>query len=320
MGSKSSPPPPDYQGIANQEARANRPNQQNAFGSTVNWTQGPDGQWTQSQQFAGPWAGLAGNLQGQAAANMSTPFDMGQFGQAGNGDSAREQAINAMYGQATSRLDPQWQQRESQMRTQLLNEGLDPSSEAYRTAMSDMGRQRNDAYGSAMNSAIGMGQAAGDSVFRNNMMARQTAIADALRARSLPMMELAQMQGFLQQPGFNQANMLPAAIAQGNYNMDAWQGANQASADFWGGLMQLGGQLGGAAIMASDERMKTDIVRLGFEAMPGVPFATWRWKPEYEGSGRTVGVIAQDLEKVAPQYVRTRADGMKLVDYSFLEG
>lgn len=318
MGSKNAPASPDFQGVANQETQANRPNQQNAFGSSVGWQQGPDGQWTQSQQFGGPWAGLAGGLQGQAAQNMSTPFSFG--GQVGTGDAARNQAVDAMYGQATSRLNPQWEQRESQMRTQLLNQGLDPSSEAYRTAMSDMGQQRNDAYGSAMNSAIGMGQQAGDSVFRNNMMSHQQNLADALRQRQMPMQELGMMSGFLGQQGFNQANLMPAAMAQGNYDMNAWQAENQAKADVWGNLMSLGGQLGAAGIMASDERMKTDIRRLPFEAIPGVPFATWKWKPEYEGSGHTTGVIAQDLEKVAPQFIHHREDGMKLVDYSFLEG
>lgn len=333
-GKKSAPPPPDFTGaareqgnaardIAHETVGANRPDQSTPW-ATSDWTKDANGNWTQDVQFKGPWAGLSGGLQQQAAANLSKPMDWSQFGTPGTGDSARNQAIDAAYGQATSRLDPMWQQREQQARSQLMNEGLDPSSDAYRTAMGDMGRQRNDAYTSAMNMAIGQGTAAGDSVFRNNIMAQQNAIANALRQRNQPMEEMQQMQGFLGMPGFQNAspyappNWLQAAGMQNDANYNAWQGGNQAKSDFWSGLMQLAGQVGTAAAL-SDETAKQNIRRLPVEALPGVPFATWEWRPGFEGSGPTFGVIAQDLERAAPQYVSRRPDGLRVVDYSFLQ-
>ena len=70
------------------------------------------------------------------------------------------------------------------------------------------------------------------------------------------------------------------------------------------------------AIMASDERLKKNVERSLLEAIPGVPFASWEW---IDGPpGRYVGVIAQDLEKVRPEMVHTAPDGMKLVNYGFL--
>jgi len=79
----------------------------------------------------------------------------------------------------------------------------------------------------------------------------------------------------------------------------------------------LGAAAGAAGVAASDERLKVKVARESEEALPGVPFATWEW-PDQPGV-RHRGVIAQDLEKVAPQYVLTRGDGVKFVDYSFLD-
>jgi hypothetical protein len=87
----------------------------------------------------------------------------------GTGDEARQQAIDAAYGQAQSRLSPQWDQRESAQRTQMINQGLDPGSQAYDSQMGNLGRERNDAYTSAMASAIGQGTAAGHTAFMDNV-------------------------------------------------------------------------------------------------------------------------------------------------------
>lgn len=316
LGFGGAPQAPDFQGIANQQLQANRPNQTNAFGAGVQWTQLPNGQWSQSQSFGGPMAGVATGLQNQMAQSMSTPFSLSGLGQMNDGQQARDQAINSAYGQATSRLDPQWAQREEQQRTQLLNQGLDPASEAYRNSMGELGNQRNDAYTSAMNMAIGQGTAAGDSVFRNGLMGRQQTIAEMLRQREQPMQELAQMQGFLQQPGFQQSNdMLAAAGMQGQYDMARYQADQQGLADMFGGL---GSAVGSALpFLLCDERAKTEIVRHDWDVIPGVPFATWRYRPEF-GGHEACGVIAQDLEKVAPGFVITLPDGFKAVNPAFL--
>jgi hypothetical protein len=101
----------------------------------------------------------------------------------------------------------------------------------------------------------------------------------------------------------------------------AYQGMaedTQRRAHNWG--KGIGGAAGAAAGAASlsDERFKANVVREAEEALPGVPFATWEW-PDQPGV-RHRGVIAQDLEKVSPAHVFTRGDGVKFVDYSFLEG
>ena len=61
---------------------------------------------------------------------------------------------DAYIGQANSRLDPQWQQRQSDLETQLANQGLSRGSPAWDREMQNFQRGRNDAYQSAMNAGI----------------------------------------------------------------------------------------------------------------------------------------------------------------------
>ena len=290
------------------QTAANRINTSNPYAST---TFNPDG--SMSNQFTGQMGQANDAAQQSLLAALRSPIQDGQ--------QARDQAISAAYGQATSRLDPMWNQREDATRTRLLNQGLDPSSAASGNEMQAFGFGRNDAYGSAMNSAIQQGTAAGDSVFRNSLMAKQ-----------LPMQQLQGMQGLLSQPGYALAgradspNSLAAGVSQGNFDLglygiqnQAEQAKRQAEIDKWSGILGFGGDLLKAApgiVAMSDERAKQNIQRHGIELLPGVPLATWEYK--HTPGTMEMGVIAQDLEKVAPRYVLTAPDGMKWVDYSFL--
>lgn len=343
--SKAAPPPPNYReeaqlesmgrnaGIAGQ-TQANRPNINTALGYGQQWSQGPDGSWQLSGGFNGGMGEASNAYMGQlgALAQQQAPgVDWASLGQMPTGDGARQQAIDSAYGQATSRLDPQFAQRESALRSQLLQQGLDPTSEAFRAEMGGLGRERNDAYSSAMNGAIGQGTAAGQAVFQQGMMGRQQSLAEMLRRHDMPGQEqsrllgsLGAMQGFTQTPSFMGAGAmgapayLQAAQMLGNYNIGEASNAQQAGADAMSGATAGIGALAGLApLLLSDERAKTGIVRYEEEALPGVPYASW----EYIASPgrRCVGVIAQDLERVAPQYV-VELGGVKHVDYSFLWG
>jgi hypothetical protein len=234
-GKKQGAPPPNFIASAKDQSRLgaqmNRPNQTNAFGSSVNWTQDANGNWTQNQSFGGPMGGLFGNLQDQAAGSMGQPMDWNQFGKVGTGDDAANQA----YAQMTSRLDPQWDQREKSLEAKLMNQGLDPNSEAAKNAMTRFGEDRNDAYGAARSQAFGLGRG----VFQDNAMARQMAIAEALQKRGQPMQELLGMRGFMEQPGFHGVqgpNLLGANQAMTNYWLQKVANDEQMASDIFGGL------------------------------------------------------------------------------------
>lgn len=60
---------------------------------------------------------------------------------------------DAIYNQATSRLDPRFNQGQSDLDSRLANQGITAGSSAYNRAQDNFSMQRNDAYQSAMNNA-----------------------------------------------------------------------------------------------------------------------------------------------------------------------
>lgn len=310
VGNKGAAPPTDFgqaaegtaasaQQSVNAQTQANRANQQTGFGSEQ-WSQDPNGNWTQNTSLNQPLGGTLGNLQGQAFSNSQSPI--------GNGDQARDQAITGAYNQATSRLDPQWNQAQEQQQAQLLNQGLDPGSQASQQSMGDFSRAKNDAYSSAMNGAIGQGTAAQQATFGENYQAQMA-----------PYQQMGALQGFQNgMPGYNAAGVAPGA----NYLTAAEASAgilqNQNATNQSNSTDTISGGMGMLGSVMSDERVKKNIHRLDVEAAPGVPVATFEYRHD---PGKTrLGVIAQDLEEAGHgQMVSTGADGIKRVDYSQLK-
>jgi hypothetical protein len=158
----------------------------------------------------------------------------------GTGDDARRQAIDASYGAATSRLNPAFDQRQESLDAQLMNQGLDPNSAAYRNAQRDFSMQRNDAYNQAMNSAISNGNQAQSLTFNQNLASRNNGLS-----------QLAQLAGLTGTgPQYNQAGLaesnqaLSAAQFQNQADMNAWQAQQRATADAIGAGAQLIGGVG----------------------------------------------------------------------------
>lgn len=98
-----------------------------------------------NQQFQTPY-NLSGNV----------PQTPSQQDLTGNLSSTRD----ALYGQQTQYLDPQFQQSEDQLKSQLANQGIPMGSQAYTTAMDNLGRQKQQAYSNASMNAIAGGTAA----------------------------------------------------------------------------------------------------------------------------------------------------------------
>lgn len=93
---------------------------------------------------------------------------------------------DSVYNQATSRLDPQWQQSADKMNASLAAQGITQGSEAYNREMQNFNMAKNDAYAGARNSSITQA----DNVMQNQF------------TRGLA------------------AAQLPTQIAQGNYNLE----------------------------------------------------------------------------------------------------
>lgn len=231
---KAAPTPSNYSSIANQQAGASQSavnqqtqaNRANVNGGTNSqqWVQGPDGKWTLNQGY-GSAQGIADSLQQQALDANGQPLD--------NGSAARQQTIDAAYGDATARLDPQWAQQEQLMQSNLANQGIDPNSAAAQAARREFTQGRNDAYRGAMSSAIREGNASGSDVFRNN-----------LAARNSPLQQLLALAG-VGGPSYNTAGqaetpqLLAAGMAQDAAAQRQWEAQQKQITD----AIAAGGQL-----------------------------------------------------------------------------
>lgn len=124
---------------------------------------------------------------GLATRSFDAPFDYSSAPAAPGADAAaRQQVIDSVYGQFTSRLDPRFEGEQLAMETKLANSGIPRGSPAFSAAMDDFYRGRNDAYQSAQNAAIQAGGLEQTRMFGLGTEARQNAIAEANYLRQLP--------------------------------------------------------------------------------------------------------------------------------------
>jgi hypothetical protein len=81
----------------------------------------------------------------------------------------QQQVTDALYNQQTQYLDPQFQRTQNQLTNQLANQGITQGSEAYNNAMNMANANKQQAYESARNSAIGAGVNAASTMFGNQL-------------------------------------------------------------------------------------------------------------------------------------------------------
>lgn len=144
---------------------------------------------------------LAEYKMGDVREQMRNPMDWDQFGDVVGFDPAeqRQAAEDAAYGRATSRLDPQFQQRQQDLQISLRNRGLKEGDAAYDAAMQNFDRARNDAYEQARMGATAEGRQETGLGLQTNERAnalRSQQIAEALQQRGMSLQEVnALLQG-----------------------------------------------------------------------------------------------------------------------------
>lgn len=287
MKSPSPPPAPDpaataaAQGAINKEtaiaqSRLNQVNEITPYGTS---TYSPTGQTVdgiqqyqreiklspeqqaildQQNQISGQLYGLAGDQLGRVDEAVSQPFTYDNVPAAPEADSdARQQTIDALYGQYSSRLDPRFQQEQESLETRLANQGIGVGTDAWSSAMDDFGRSKNDAYTSALNQAVTSGGAEQSRLFGLQNAARQQGIQEQAYLRNLPLNEVSALMGAspgvtmpqfspTPQTGINPADITGPTALQYQGQMNAYnQGIGSRNA-LMGGLFGLGGSvLGG---------------------------------------------------------------------------
>jgi hypothetical protein len=191
---------PDVGSIMDQQVQTNRPDQNTPFANSK-WTRGPNGEWIQNTGFNGPLAGAADSLMTQWGQNAAAGY--------GNGDTARNQAIDASWGQFQRMNEPLMAQQENKSRSDLLNMGLDMGSAGFNTGFGNTLDANNRQRLNAQDQAIAAGDRAQAQTFNQN---RQSWLD--------PLGALGQMQGLLTMPGFKADESERAKMEMASYGQE----------------------------------------------------------------------------------------------------
>ena len=339
--SASAPPPPDYAGAAKETAQgnldaaraniaANRVNQETPYGSLNYSMSGEDKygnpMWSAKQTLAPDQQKLL-DIQNQLSIGtgelgqqglgyvqnmISQPFDTSKLVSTGFDPS---QSYQDAYMQ---RLKPQIEQGREALSTQLANSGIPVGSEAYKRAMMTQGQKENDLLAAATTQGFGVGQQARQQGFNELAYQRNEPINTLNAVRSGAQVQSPSFVNPAMQANTAGADLLGASQMGYNAQLGASNAQNAANNQMTQGLFSLGG----AALMASDVRMKENIEPIGI-AENGLTVYRYEYKPEFKdhelaGSGVHYGYMAQEVEQVYPYAVRILDDGYKVVDYGLL--
>ena len=206
------------------------------FGQQIDFSNfTPLAQGAQAGTYAPTTVSADGSITGQQQYNtglsqtpqLQTSLNYGGLQGVQDSSQSRDTAFNQLYGQATSRLDPQWQQQQTQLQTQLANQGITQGSSAYQQAMDQFNRQKTDAYNQATssaqagasqqataNNAIDMGlrqqqvaEAGNQGQFGNTALGQMFQFGNAANAQQLAAQQAASQQGLSYgQLGLSQQN------------------------------------------------------------------------------------------------------------------
>jgi hypothetical protein len=223
---------------------------------------------------------------------MSTPFD-------GSNDATESRLLQL----GRERLDPMIAQQNDALATRLASQGIKLGSAAYDRAMSQQGQTDNDARNQLILTGHGQAFSEGQAI-RNQPINEITALLSGSQV-SAP-----------QAAGYN-GSTIPttdnAGIINQNYHdrVAAVNAQNAQTGSLVGGLFGLGAAaLGNPSFTFSDERLKTDISKVG-ETDDGQKIYSYRYKA---GGPMQLGLMAQEVEKTRPDAVR-EFGGFKAVDY-----
>jgi hypothetical protein len=161
-------------------------------------------------------------------------------------EQVRDEAETALYRRYASRLDPQFQQQEQRMRSELMNRGMVEGSEGWNDQFDVFNRGKTDAYGAAMDSSILGG---GAEMQRQLQMEQASRLGVINELGALRTGTQAQMPAF--SSGMSGTTVAPAPLGQSVYN--SYQGQlGQYNADVGAQNSQMSGlaSLGGSAMMA----------------------------------------------------------------------
>lgn len=213
-------------------------------------------------------------------------------------EAATDSIDSKLFELGSKRLDPRFDREQDGLQTRMANQGITAGSEAWQREMDQFGQTKNDAYNQLM--LNGRGQASNEVNMPINQI---TALLSGSQV-SNPNVQMNAQQGM--------ATTDIGGLINQNYGQQQQNYQNEMSQSngLMGGLFGLGG----SAIMASDRRMKKDIVQIG--KMNGLGVYSFRYNYEEPEAELRMGFMADEVENIAPNAVHVAGDGFKRVDYA----
>lgn len=238
-------------------------------------------------------ANLAKSQSSSLAQLLSKPFD-------GSNDATETRLMEL----GRKRLDPVLAQQDEALRSRLANQGIKAGSTAYNNEMAIQGRNVNDANNQLLLQGHNQAYQEGYANYTNPIN-----IINSLQSGS--QVQMPQFSG-VQTPQI--ATTDNAGLINSNY---AHQVAN-ANSQYGAGQSVLGGLFGlGASAIASDRRLKKDILKIGTTAK-GYAKYVYRYLFEAPDAPLRKGYMADEVAKYVPNAVHNM-HGYLALAYNQLE-
>jgi hypothetical protein len=110
--------------------------------------------------------------------NIQRSLDFSGVDQIGDPYETRQRAEDAMYSQAMSRLQPQFESEKAAADVRMRNQGLRPGDAAYDAQMASIGQRQTDATNQALWSSVGEGRAESGQMFGQQLQRRQQGVGE----------------------------------------------------------------------------------------------------------------------------------------------
>lgn len=217
---------------AQQNAAYNRVNQRDAMGNTLNYSQsGTDANGNPIFQ-ANQQLGETGQMYAGGLAGLGQQY----FNTAGQGGGDSQGAFDRAYSTATANLEPRMQRQQDAKYTQLRNQGLDPTSEAFKSSTNDLALQQNEARNNLVTQLQGQ-------MFNQGMQTRQQQMSEL--NPGVQFANNAISPNYASTPNVNVGNVDIAGLSLANQQQQQqnYQQQMQQRNAMMGGLAGLGGSL-----------------------------------------------------------------------------
>lgn len=306
----------DMTKVAGEEARLNRTNTASPIYGGTQWTQGPNGEWTQSQTLS-PYGqqrfDLAQQLMGRVGSEMQ-PLDTSKLTDVSMDPNYEANQANEAFKYSKGYLDPQWKLQEQQLKGQMAAQGAHLGDPAYKAAWDQFMTGKNQAYDQARSGSYLTGAQAGAQRMQSRIGSLQAQLAEQLQRSGWSLGQVnALMQGL---PGAPGGNASPVSLLQPMLQQQMQN--QQLQAQFGNNL--IGGGMGILGGVLSDVNAKEDFSDPApalEEFLESAEPAEYSYKPEHGGDGgRHISPMAQGLERsaIGRSMVRETPVG-KVVDY-----